>query len=316
MVVYAAGAVLWRIENNKLMVALVHRGRYDDWAWAKGKVDPGETLPETAVREIREETGLKVKLGVPLGIQRYRLPNKNLKEVHYWAAQVTDKAIAKNDFEPNEEISQVAWFTPSEAKKRLSYSHDHEQLDALLELHKKNKLDTFPIILLRHGKARSRATWTGKETGRPLLADGNSQAEALPPILKAYGAKLVFSSPWTRCLSTVAPYAQKRSVKVKTIAAFTESANAEKPEKTQAEIADIVDLQKSAVICTHRPVLPTMIEELEKRSSSKLGPKLHLAALLKPGSLAIIHMSKASDAGASQVIDVEFASPLISKKKK
>lgn len=315
MVVYAAGAVLWRIENNKLKVALVHRGRYDDWAWAKGKVDPGETLPETAVREIREETGLKVKLGVPLGIQRYRLPNKNLKEVHYWAAQVTDKALANSSFKPNEEISQVVWFTPSEARKRLSYSHDHEQLDALLELHKKHRLETYPIILLRHGKARSRATWTGKESGRPLLTDGNSQAEALPPILKAYGAKMVFSSPWTRCLSTVAPYAQKRSVKVRTIAAFTEAANAEKPEKTRAAVAQIMSLEKSAVICTHRPVLPTMIEQLEKSASSKLGPKLHLAALLKPGSMAIIHMSRSTDAKIADVVDVEFASPVVTKKK-
>ena len=315
MVVYAAGAVLWRIENNKLKVALVHRGRYDDWAWAKGKVDPGETLPETAVREIREETGLKVKLGVPLGIQRYRLPNKNLKEVHYWAAQVTDKALANSSFKPNEEISQVVWLTPSEARKRLSYTHDHEQLDALLELHKKHRLETYPIILLRHGKARSRATWTGKESGRPLLTDGNSQAEALPPILKAYGAKMVFSSPWTRCLSTVAPYAQKRSVKVRTIAAFTEAANAEKPEKTRAAVAEIMSLEKSAVICTHRPVLPTMIEQLEKSASSKLGPKLHLAALLKPGSMAIIHMSRSTDAQIADVVDVEFASPVVTKKK-
>ena len=315
MVVYAAGAVLWRIENNKLKVALVHRGRYDDWAWAKGKVDPGESLPETAVREIREETGLKVKLGVPLGIQRYRLPNKSLKEVHYWAAKVTDKAIESSNFQPNEEISQVAWFTPTEAKKRLSYSHDHEQLDALLDLYKKDLLDTFPVILLRHGKARSRATWSGKESSRPLLTEGNSQAEALPPILKAFGAKLVFSSPWTRCLSTVAPYAQKQSVKVKTIAAFTETANAELPERTQDAISKIIDHQKSSVICTHRPVLPTMIEELERRAKSKLGPKLHLAALLKPGSMSIVHMSKANAAKPSEVVDVEFASPQISKKK-
>lgn len=315
MVVYAAGAVLWRIEDNKLKVALVHRGRYDDWAWAKGKVDPGEVLPETAVREIREETGLKVKLGVPLGVQRYRLPNKNLKEVHYWAAKVTDKAITNSNFKPNEEISQVAWFTPNEAKKRLSYSHDHEQLDALLELHKKNRLDTFPVILLRHGKARSRATWTGKESGRPLLTDGNSQAEALPPILKAFGAKSVFSSPWTRCLSTVAPYAQKKSVNVRTISAFTEDAAMANPQGTKVALAEIIDRQKPSVVCTHRPVLPTLIEALEQRASSKLGPNLHLAALLKPGSMAIVHISKANESQPSEVVAVEFASPLIAKKK-
>ena len=104
MTVYAAGALLWRIEDSVLKVAIVHRGRYDDWSWPKGKVDPGEALPQTAVREIREETGLKVKLGVPLGIQKYRLPNKNKKEVHYWAAKVTDKSLAESRFVPNEEV--------------------------------------------------------------------------------------------------------------------------------------------------------------------------------------------------------------------
>lgn len=315
MVVYAAGAVLWRIENNELLVALVHRGRYDDWAWAKGKVDPGETLPQTAVREIKEETGLKVKLGVPLGIQRYRLPNQNLKEVHYWAAKVTDKALAESEFKANDEISQVSWFTPSQAKKKLSYSHDQEQLDALIELHESNRLDTFPVILLRHGKARSRATWNGQESSRPLLTEGNLQAEAIPPILKAYGAKLVYSSPWTRCLSTVAPYAQKRNVKVKTVAAFTEHANESNPGETQTELSVIMSMQKPVVVCTHRPVLPTMIDEIMKRSDSRLGAKLHLAALLKPGSMAIIHLTKVPEGGLAEVVDVEFASPLIEKKK-
>ncbi|MFM5904537.1 MAG: NUDIX domain-containing protein, partial [Micrococcales bacterium] len=57
MTVFAAGAVLWREVDGQLMVALVHRTVYKDWAWAKGKLDPGEVLPQTAVREILEETG-------------------------------------------------------------------------------------------------------------------------------------------------------------------------------------------------------------------------------------------------------------------
>jgi len=66
MTIYAAGCVLWREEQGQLKVALVHRGRYDDYGWAKGKLDPGEVLPQTAVREIEEETGLRVNLGVSL----------------------------------------------------------------------------------------------------------------------------------------------------------------------------------------------------------------------------------------------------------
>jgi 8-oxo-dGTP pyrophosphatase MutT (NUDIX family)/phosphohistidine phosphatase SixA len=310
MTVYAAGAVLWRIENNSLKVALVHRGRYDDWSWAKGKVDPGETLPEPAVREIREETGLKVKLGVPLGIQRYLLPNKNLKEVHYWAAKVTDKSLATSNFKPNEEVAEVVWFTVSAAAKRLTYSHDHEQLDQLVALHKKGQLDTVPLIILRHAKARARSTWNDGEASRPLLTEGNAQAEALPKLLKAFGANSVFSSPWTRCLSTIAPYAQRSKVKVKTRPEFTEAANAKKPNATKNALEAIVALGKPAVICTHRPVLPTMIESLEVSASKTLKIKLHLTAALKPGSFTVVHLSK-----SGQIVDVELHSPLIRKKK-
>ena len=310
MTVYAAGAVLWRIEGNALKVALVHRGRYDDWSWAKGKVDPGETLPQTAVREIREETGLKVKLGVPLGIQRYLLPNKNLKEVHYWAAEVTDKALATSTFTPNEEVAEVVWFTASQAAKRLSYSHDHEQLDQLVALHKKGQLKTVPLIILRHAKARSRATWKDGEASRPLLSEGNAQAEALPKLLKAFGAKKVYSSPWTRCLSTVAPYAQRANVKVKTRPEFTENANAKKPKATQKALLEIIALGKPAIVCTHRPVLPTMIEALEASASKSLKIKLHLAAALKPGSFTVVHLS-----ADQKIVEVETHSPNIRKNK-
>lgn len=310
MTVYAAGAVLWRVEKNQLKVALVHRGRYDDWSWAKGKVDPGETLPETAVREIREETGLKVKLGVPLGIQRYLLPNKNLKEVHYWAAKVTDKSLETSNFKPNEEVAEVIWLTASAASKKLTYSHDHEQLDQLVDLHKKGQLDTVPLIILRHAKARSRATWKDGEASRPLLTEGNAQAEALPKLLRAFGAKLVYSSPWTRCLSTIAPYAQRTSVKVKTRPEFTEAANANKPNATKNALEAIVQLGKPAVVCTHRPVLPTMIESLELSASKSIKIKLHLTAALKPGSFTVIHLSS-----KRQIVDVELHSPLVRKKK-
>lgn len=310
MTVYAAGAILWRVEKGQLKVALVHRGNYDDWSWAKGKVDPGETLPQTAVREIREETGLKIRLGVPLGIQRYLLPNKNLKEVHYWAAQVNDKALMKSDFKPNVEVSEVVWLTAGAALKKLSYRHDHEQLDQLMSLYKNDLLETVPLVILRHAKARSRATWKDGEASRPLLTEGNAQAEALPKLLKAFGAKNVYSSPWTRCLSTLAPYAQDSKVKVKTQPEFTETANSKKPNQTKSALASIVGFGKPAVVCTHRPVLPTMIEALEANASDQLKVKLQLTAALKPGSITVVHLSR-----NHQIVDVEHHSPLVPKKK-
>lgn len=315
MAVYAAGAILWRIDEEQLKVALVHRSRYNDWSWPKGKVDPGETLPQTAVREILEETGLKVKLGIPLGIQRYRLPGKNYKEVHYWAARVGEKSLANSKFLPNEEVSEVVWFTPDQARAKLSYSHDHEQLALLEGYYFLGILDTQPFLILRHGKARSRSTWKDGEASRPLLAEGNDQAEALPNLLKAYGARLVFSSPWTRCLSTIAFYAQSSKVKVKVSPELTETANSKKPAQTKTLTRALMNLNKAVIMCTHRPVLPTILEEVETRADSRMKSKLQPIALLKPGHVAIIHMSKNSDPIKRLVVEVEIQSPLAFKKK-
>jgi len=314
MAVYAAGAILWRIEDEQLKVAIIHRGRYDDWSWPKGKVDAGETLPETAVREIKEETGLKIELGVPLGIQRYRLANKNWKEVHYWAGEVSEKSLANSKFKPSEEVSAVHWFTPQEAREKLSYSHDLEQLDKLLERFESKQLRTKPVVILRHGKARSRATWKDGEASRPLLSDGNAQAEALPKLLKAFGAKSVFSSPWTRCLSTIAPYAQSDKVKVKVSPELTEFANEKKPEQTKALISNLINLNKSLVICTHRPVFPNIVATLETRANKNFHAKLAEIPALKPGSFAVIHMSENSDPILRQVVAVEIHSAKIGKK--
>ena len=80
--VTAAGALCWRVRNHKLQVLLIHRPRYKDWSWPKGKLDPGETLPECAVREVEEETGARVELGRPLPTVTYVLPDGRTKHVY------------------------------------------------------------------------------------------------------------------------------------------------------------------------------------------------------------------------------------------
>ncbi|MTA05380.1 MAG: NUDIX domain-containing protein, partial [Actinobacteria bacterium] len=95
--VVAAGAVPWRVVNGKLQVLVVYRKQHRDVSIPKGKVDPGETLPHTAVREVFEETGLKVNLGPSLGSVHYVQPsNGKPKIVHYWAAEVDPVAEAKS----------------------------------------------------------------------------------------------------------------------------------------------------------------------------------------------------------------------------
>ena len=84
--VLAAGAVLWRPAENGVEVAVIHRQRYDDWSLPKGKVDRGEIEPVTAVREIREETGLDSVLGRRLMSVSYPI-EQGVKKVWYWAAR-------------------------------------------------------------------------------------------------------------------------------------------------------------------------------------------------------------------------------------
>ena len=67
---------------------------------------------------------------------------------------------------------------------------------------------THPLVVLRHAEARSRKTWRKDDRLRPLLRAGQRQAERLVPVLAAYDATRVVSSSSTRCVETVAPYAE------------------------------------------------------------------------------------------------------------
>ncbi|MGO2035758.1 MAG: NUDIX hydrolase, partial [Brevibacterium sp.] len=103
--ILAAGAVCWRLGAEGLEVALIHRPRYNDWSWPKGKVEPGETLPETAIREVKEETGLDIHLGVPLPSAEYMVGGKNIKKVFYWSAQVkADQALGSDNVREVDEV--------------------------------------------------------------------------------------------------------------------------------------------------------------------------------------------------------------------
>ena len=165
--VYAAGGVVWRVVDDKLRVLLIHRTKYRDVTLPKGKVDPGEMLSETAVREIHEETGIRVSLGVPVGVSRYRLPSKRTKIVHYWAAEATDAAIRASAFVPNKEIAALEWVSPKKALKRLSYPVDAEIMENFHRLIDEGVLRTFPIVALRHAKAVAREEWQGKDAVFP-----------------------------------------------------------------------------------------------------------------------------------------------------
>jgi len=289
--VYAAGAVCWREEKSSLLVALVHRVRYKDWTFPKGKVDPGETLAETAVREIKEETGLKIKLGVPLQTMTYPLDKSKNKIVHYWAARVSDKSLASSKFKPNEEISEVVWVKADDAFSKLSYVHDRELLQELLELRKSGMLKTKPLIILRHAAATPRADYVGEDGKRPLLPDGKKQAKELIRLLSVYGPKRVFTSPWRRCRETIGPYAKAHRYKLIERGELSEMGNAKGPARTAKVAKQLFQDARSSVLCTHRPTLPTITEILASYAEPALAKLILEAKTLKPAEFVVLHLT-------------------------
>ena len=119
--VRAAGGVVMRDGR----VAIVHRPKYDDWTLPKGKLDPGESFEEAALREVAEETGLRGRLGRELPEVEYEVKGRP-KLVRYWLMEVE----ADDDFIPNDEVDELRWLDPAQALALLTYDRDRDLLRA------------------------------------------------------------------------------------------------------------------------------------------------------------------------------------------
>lgn len=307
--VYAAGGVVWRVVDGKLTVLLIHRTAYRDLTLPKGKVDPGETLAETAAREIYEETGIRVSLGVPVGVSRYRMPNKRQKIVHYWAAEATDAAIRSSTFVPNREIAALEWLTPKKALKRLSYPVDVEILENFLKFVDDGVLATFPIIALRHAKALDRDEWKGKDAARPLSTRGRRQANAAVGQLVAFGPRRIISSPAVRCIKTVAPLAAAMGRRIEQSPLISQDAWEEGRSDARRVIGERVRARKPSVLCSHGPVLPEIMSELALATGTLRGSYLGSASALDPGAFSVVHLS-ATNPG-SGIVAIETHEPKV-----
>jgi 8-oxo-dGTP diphosphatase len=313
MTIYAAGAVLWREVSGQLLIAVIHRARYDDWSFPKGKQDPGENLPQTAVREIREETGLSIKLGVRLKVVHYTVGGNIPKEVHYWAARVSDSALAKSKFKPSEEVEKVEWKSPEEVRGLLTYDFDREVLNRLLDLYLLGQLRTKPVIVLRHATATQRSEWKGgkglDDGHRPLLPVGHSEAAQLVPLLSAFAPKRLVTSSWVRCRTTLEPFAKSKGLKLIERHQLSEFGNKKGPRRTLKVVHDLVTDGSPAVICSHRPALPTIIEALGKYGSANHATVLAETAALEPGHMTVVHLTAKSDGKPRAIVSIETYAP-------
>src|SRR3954451_17474203 len=146
--IMAAGAVVVRKGNEGREVLLVHRPKYDDWSFPKGKEDPGEHATATAVREGLEESGVEVRLARPLRPQVYAVSGGRQKKVHYWVGQVVGDDDVSG-FAANDEVDELGWFRLKEARGRLTYLDDLE----LLDQYRQERRRTTPLVVVRHARA-------------------------------------------------------------------------------------------------------------------------------------------------------------------
>jgi len=136
--VRAAGGVLLRTRRRRVRrrteMALVHRPRYDDWTFPKGKRDAGDTGDEaTALREVEEETGFACVLGADLGETRYRDAKGRSKLVRYWLMELPE-GVSGDGFVVNREVDELRWCTASEAARILTYEHDRVLLTQVRDI--------------------------------------------------------------------------------------------------------------------------------------------------------------------------------------
>ena len=308
-IVRAAGALVWREKGGDLQVLLVHRPRYDDWSFPKGKLESGESLCACAVREVAEETGVQVRLEQPLETVRYRLGDGTRKEVRYWAARELDRgspALAARGRIPRasrSEIDGVQWMGVKEARKRLDHAIDRDLLGSLVDLWEDDKLDTWTLVLVRHARAVKRSVWNRPkkrtaeqdEATRPLTGDhGRARARALAPILAAYGVGRAISSPWRRCCDTMAPYCRAAGLNLELEPAITEHAHAAAPKATRKVVEKALRMREGPVaLCTHRPVLPAVMDVVAEYAPGKLLRSVpNRDPWLKTGEIMVIHMAR------------------------
>lgn len=230
----------------------MHRPRYDDWSLPKGKVDPGETLAATAVREVAEETGFACVLSTFLGQVRYPVPGAT-KVVDYFAAR-----CGEGSFQPNHEVDQLRWLPLAQARECLSRTGDVGILDAFGAL----PADVGTVLLVRHAKAGKRSDWDGDDDLRPLSKAGWQQEKALRGWLPLFGPERVHSAPRLRCEQTVAAVAGHLGVDIVPEPLLSEPGYQQDPEAGVARLLEIASRPGTALVSSQGEVIPDLVRRL------------------------------------------------------
>ena len=282
--IIAAGGVVWReSEDSKIELAIIHRPKYDDWTFPKGKLDTGEELISGAYREILEETGLDIELGPYLGAVEYE-SFEEAKHVSYWAA----KALASSkDFHPNNEVDILEWHDIKSAREKLTRDSDKEILEIFID----SPYQATKLIFLRHAKALARSEWQSGDEDRPLDNLGQLQAKRMHAIYQVFGISQIHTSDAVRCYDTVIGLTNALKIEpviTSKLSEYTFEKNKDKSLDYALELAEISRSTGATILlCSHNPVLPRMLERVTKKSDVELPENK-----LKPGDAWVVFLGK------------------------
>jgi len=265
----AAGGVLWRATSDDtaeptIDVALIHRPRYDDWSFPKGKLAAGESEVDGAIREVLEETGFHVRLGRPLGETRYMKEQNGYqrpKVVRWWAMEA-----AAGAFSPTREVDMLRWLNLSEANDQLSRPEDRE----LLERFVRGPAPTRVVLLVRHASAGSRATWHGDDRARPLDDCGRLQADELVRLLAHFDPSLIVSADFLRCRQTVEPLAASLGLTIRDLPELSELGYPGHEDDTVRLVRTLGGSHETVVACSQGEVIPDLLGRLAREDDVDL----------------------------------------------
>ena len=289
--VLAAGALVWRRAGDEVRVLLVERTQHRDFSLPKGKLDPGETLPECAAREIEEETGIAIALGAPLGHTEYRLPDGRDKVVYYWQAHADEAMVDAASFTPDDEILALEWLPIADAKARCTYRHDVEVIERFEQRLAAGHAETFPIVAWRHAKAANAFEWEGSDASRTLTSRGERQARLVAPGIAAFAPERIVTSDAVRCVQTVAPLAALLGVEPKATALISQEAPEDPRAEIERRIAKAVRKRRGTVLCSHAPVIPEIVTAVVHATDALESERTHRASMLHTAEFTVLHVS-------------------------
>jgi 8-oxo-dGTP diphosphatase len=298
-VVRAAGGVVWRSGassngESAVEVAIIHRPRYDDWSIPKGKLVPGESDLEGAIREIAEETGYRVRVSRPLGEVSYpkRMGGEDrLKTVRYWSMYAEGGM-----FTPTPEVDQLRWVPVEEALQALTHERDRELLGRFASA----PAVTRSVLLVRHASAGNRSDWNGDDRARPLDEVGKSQSEGLIWLLTRFDVREIVSADLARCVMTMEPLSAAVGLTIREDSVLSEEGYPGNEKAALSLIKSIGSENTAAVVCSQGGVIPDLLERL----SSTEGVDIQSPPPSKKGSVWSLTF------GGKKMIAAEYFSPL------